>query len=134
MKAPSGRISKNWVKRVVADFHNLHQARYGYAALEAPVTIVNLRVITLGAMPSLNPLTIASQVDTPVKPKTKRQVFFKESNGFIECPIYERETLGLGVEILGPAIVEQPDSTTVIPAGVKVTVSLGGNLILEAIA
>jgi len=46
-------------------------------------------------------------------------------------PIYERGRLGVGAEILGPAIVEEPDSTTVVFPEQRLTVDEYGNLLIE---
>jgi len=52
-------------------------------------------------------------------------VFFEESDGFVDCPVFDRGDLGPGVRLAGPAIVEQMDSTTVVhPAQVLVVDSL----------
>ena len=48
--------------------------------------------------------------------------------GFVPTPIYARPRLPLGVELAGPAIVEQPDTTTVVPPGWTARVEESGNL------
>ena len=47
---------------------------------------------------------------------------FDEVERAVETPIYSHEGLPAGVTIEGPAIVEQLDSTTVIPPGVRAEV------------
>jgi N-methylhydantoinase A len=64
--------------------------------------------------------------------KTSRPVYFSESNGFIDCPIYDRYRLPVGGNVPGPAIVEEFDSTTVIHPGYNATVDLFGNLLVTA--
>ena len=49
----------------------------------------------------------------------------------IEATLYERDQLDIGATITGPAIVEQFDSTTVIPAGWTARVDRYHNLILQ---
>ena len=49
-------------------------------------------------------------------------VDFDEVEGAVETPIYSHDGLPAGVTIEGPAIVEQLDSTTVIPPGVRAEV------------
>jgi len=54
--------------------------------------------------------------------------------GFVPTPIYARPRLPLGVELPGPAIVEQPDTTTVVPPGWTARVEESGNLRLWRIS
>jgi N-methylhydantoinase A len=50
---------------------------------------------------------------------------------FVPTAIYERARLPLGARLAGPAIVEQADTTTVIPPGVAALVDPVGNLRLR---
>jgi N-methylhydantoinase A len=58
-----------------------------------------------------------------------RPVWF--DGGFVDTPIYRRETLPLDAKFTGPAIVEQLDCTTVIEPGNRVSLDALGNLIVE---
>ncbi len=127
---PESEITKNWIENLTLTFHRSHEQQYGFAALEASVTIVNLRVIAQGPMPVLQPSEISRQRGTP-QPRISREVYFEENNRFVKTPIYERSTLGLRAEITGPAIIEQPDSTTVLHPETKATIGKGGNIVLE---
>ena len=46
-----------------------------------------------------------------------RQVFFDGDEGAVETPVYSRDALGAGFTIVGPAVIEQLDSTTIVPPG-----------------
>jgi N-methylhydantoinase A/oxoprolinase/acetone carboxylase beta subunit len=48
-----------------------------------------------------------------------------------ETPIYDRDGLGLGERIAGPAIIEQADTTTLVEPGWVATVHEAGAMILE---
>jgi N-methylhydantoinase A len=58
-------------------------------------------------------------------------VFFAGA-GWKTCPCVERDQLGAGAVVAGPAIVEQLDATTVIPPGQRATVDRTGNLVVRA--
>ena len=58
---------------------------------------------------------------------TRREVWFRDT-GFIETPVYDRDRLHPGHGFSGPAIVEQTDSTTVVPPGATVDVDPTGSL------
>ena len=62
-----------------------------------------------------------------------RLVYFEESNGYAECPVYERDSLRPGDAFKGPAIVEQMDATTVIPPDFSARVDEFSNLLLTVI-
>jgi N-methylhydantoinase A len=84
-------------------------------------------------MPTLKPSQISQQRGKP-QPRTHRKVYFEEIDGFAQTPIYERSTLSFKAEIIGPAIVEQLDSTTVLHPDTKATIGKGGNMTLEMLS
>ncbi len=129
---PRSRISKNWLKELISLFHTQHKRQYGFATVSAPVTIVNLRVIAQASMPVLKPSTIPKQGKKSPIPESQRTVYYEEVGGFVDTPSYRRSALGEGAEIIGPAIVEQLDSTTVIHPNTRASVKTGGNIVLEA--
>lgn len=133
IQTPKIRISKKWINELATTFHKQHAQQYGFASQTAPVTIVNLRVIAQSPMPPLKPTFIAPQEKRDLEVRQVRKVYFEEMESFVETPVYERLTLGYGAELQGPAIIEQPDSTTVVHPSTKATVSTGGNVVLEAI-
>ena len=61
----------------------------------------------------------------------KRHVYFA-GTGWTACPCIDRETLGGDAVVRGPAIVEQLDTTTVVPPGQRATVDRVGNLVIRA--
>ncbi len=132
LDAPKGRINQNWLNRLLESFHTRHKRRYGYSTPYDEVTIVNLRITTIGSMPALLPPNISETGMRPV-PKEQRRVYFEELQEFVETPIFERSSLGLGSEIQGPAIIEQLDSTTIVHPNTKAVMRKDGNLLLEEI-
>ncbi len=73
-------------------------------------------------------LRIRDEGFQPKKPS--RKVWFRDA-GFVDADIYERASLGSGATFTGPAIVEQPDTTTVMPPDTTCTVDDYGNLIIS---
>jgi N-methylhydantoinase A len=57
-------------------------------------------------------------------------VYFDESDGFGDCPVYARVDLRPGDVLEGPAIIEQMDATTVVPPRFRATVDRHLNLYL----
>jgi N-methylhydantoinase A len=117
---------------ITKDFMAAMQAAYGYTLPPgyAPVEIVNLRVIALGQIPKPHLPEIEGKTTLAEAHKGRRNVWFRGS-GFVETAIYERSMLPCGLTFEGPAIVEQPDTTTVMPPGTFCTPDKYGNLIIK---
>jgi N-methylhydantoinase A len=106
---------------------------YGVIAEDEPIQLVTFRVEAAGVVrkasfvpgPALGPDASGARIGT-------REVWLPEAGGFVACPVYDREKLGNGHRIAGPAIVEQMDATTVILPGMTGRVEPYLNLILEA--
>ena len=64
-------------------------------------------------------------------PKEHRPVYFAEVRDYVDCPIYDRYALPAGATIVGPTIIEEFDSTTVVHPNYEVRVDEVGNLIIE---
>jgi N-methylhydantoinase A len=118
------------VAQALGQFHEAHERAYGFNAPGEPVELVNLRLTAVGKIskPQLRELPAGSE--DGVDEKGRRQVYFAESGGFVDCPIYDRYRLRSGAVIAGPAIVEEFDSTTVIHPGYVARVDRFGNLLL----
>ncbi len=110
-------------------FHAEHDRTYGFAAEEEPVECVSLRLATVGRI-AKPPLRSLAAGEAP-EPKERREVYFAEADGFVDCPIYDRYALPAEARIAGPAIVEEFDSTTVLHPGYGIRVDGQGNLIIE---
>ena len=97
--------------------HRLHESIYGLRFSEEPIEIVNVRVSVVG---KLKALQLGKSVAKSRKPgegvKERRDAyFFGPGAGFVNCPVYDYDRLGIGAVMEGPAIVEQENSTIVIP-------------------
>jgi len=110
-----------------------HERVYGYAAADEPVQLVALRLTALAELDPLvlPPLARAAGPDPAAARIGERPVYFEEARAFVPAPIYRRERLRAGHRLAGPAIVEQMDSTTVIPPGQEAVVDERANLLLH---
>ena len=100
------------LKALRREFHALHDRIYGYSA-GTPARIVNLRTV-LRAGGNSKPAYVTRASSNGVT-KTNRTVKF--SGMPIEAAIFSRDNLPTEGDIIGPAIVEQADTTTLIPPG-----------------
>ncbi|MDP6884460.1 MAG: hydantoinase/oxoprolinase family protein, partial [Rhodospirillales bacterium] len=115
---------------LLAAFRQEHERVYGYAP-DASVQLVTFRVTALTRVAP--PPVVGGQAtaeDPDAAQPGARQVYFQERQGFVECPVYDRNRVPCGVEIEGPAIFEQMDTTTVVLPGQAASHDDKGNLIL----
>jgi N-methylhydantoinase A len=100
----------------VTRFHAEHERAYNYRRDGSPVEIYRLGLRAVGVTPKPE-LKRHELNGAGAAPAGSRAVHFDSSRGAIETPIYVRSNLGAGAMIDGPAIVDQLDSTTLIPPG-----------------
>jgi N-methylhydantoinase A/oxoprolinase/acetone carboxylase beta subunit len=127
---PSGRLDAAALERVRASFHEIYAARYGYANTAEPVEVVTWKLSAVGGSPRVA-LAKASATSGDLRRKATRRAYFPEARGYVDTPVYDRYTLAAGTSLTGPAIVEERESTTVLPPGVTATVDEYANLIVE---
>jgi N-methylhydantoinase A len=113
----------------VERFHARHEQRYGFAAPGEPVKVVTVRLAAVAPTPEIVLAKVPPAGE--VRPRTTRPVYFDELESTVDCPVYERDDLGDGAELSGPAIISQLDSTTVVLPGQLVRVDSFGNLLIE---
>lgn len=104
---------------LVAGFHNQHEREYNFRREDAPVSIFRVGVKATGVVPKaeLPSYKVIRNAPTPIG---QRDVWFKAER--CTTDVYDRAGLTAGSEFSGPAIVEQIDSTVVVPPNTKATV------------
>lgn len=114
-------------------FEKRYSEVYSFAVIDAPIEIINWKVIASGPKPDFKMgYTIDSEKNTQLDLAIKgtREVYF-EKGGFQETPIYDRYLLTEGMKILGPALVEERESTCLITVGSKAFIDPVLNIIAE---
>ena len=109
------------VPDAVNAFHADHDREYAFRRDDTPVELFRLNLAAIGTVPKAELMRHATN-GAGAKAEGSRMVDFDEVEGAVETPIYSHDGLPAGVTIEGPAIVEQLDSTTVIPPGVRAEV------------
>jgi len=110
------------------DFLAAHDRVYGYAAA-APARFVNLRAVhrvTLRAPAQGTPVPATGAG----RAKRHRSVLIDATAGLETAAVYERAALAAESRIAGPAIIEQADTTTLIPSGWCCRVAEAGHLLI----
>jgi N-methylhydantoinase A len=116
-----------------ARFDALHDQRYGHAAPDQSIEVVNLRlVVTVPRMQD----TIARWLSEPWRPEgvaaeQSRPVVFADAKRPVTARVLWRPHLAAGSEIVGPALIEEANSTTLIGPGDRARIDAMGNIVVS---
>src|SRR3989454_10508123 len=121
-------VAAERVPEIVRAFHAVHDRVYGYARTQQPTEFVNFRAVHDYPLPRpvVRPAAPAGGAADDARVGERRAYFAPD--GFVAAALYDRARLAVGARVLGPAIVEQADTTTVIPPGHAALVDRSGNL------
>lgn len=109
-------------------FHRQHAERFGYAMPHRAVEVVTARLVAVAARRP-PPAERSPSAAVPLPP-SHREVWFR-ATGFLRTPVLQRATLDPGAEVAGPAVIEQMDTTTIVPPGWTARGDAQGNLLLD---
>src|SRR5262245_14141066 len=110
-------------------FDAQHKAMFGHNAPEEPVEIVSYRVRGVGLVPPVE-MPKFKPTGATLKDALREKRRVRMDGQDIECPVYQREKLDVGLTLTGPAILDQFDCTTVIYGGQTARVDDYKNLIV----
>ncbi len=126
---PSGALDAAALARLRAAFDDVYAARYGYANPREPVEVVTWKLSAVSGSPRVA-LAKAGARGGEAR-KGTRPAWFPETGGFTPTPVWDRYALAPGMRLEGPAIVEERESTSVLPPGTAATVDAYANLVVE---
>jgi len=118
-------VKSDWEARFVAAYNEL----YGKVDDDNPVELASVRVHVSQPAPQLNIARPSATADAA--PKASREIYVSTQAGMELASVYERTQLQIGQEIVGPAIVEERESTTVIGTGDRLSVNEFGCLVVD---
>jgi N-methylhydantoinase A len=126
---------ENALLEAVVRFHREHAREFSYSREDAPIEIYQLGLRAIGQTPKpklakREPVT----AELPV-PKSVREVWFDAAgvgNAIaVATPVYERAELVPGMGARGPAIIDQLDSTTVVPPHTSWKIDENWNILIH---
>jgi len=120
---PIGKISD-----LIESFHAEHKREYNFRRDDAPVSFFRLNLKAIGVVPKAE-FAVRTPTGVAPEPHSRRRVWF-EGEG-VDTPVYDREALPCGFKFYGPAIIEQFDSTTVLPPGASAEVDKYLNIVIR---
>jgi N-methylhydantoinase A len=124
-----GPISVGDIAAIKDEFRTHHEDVYGYTLADSAIEIQSVRLSAVGASepPTFRKIERGG-ADAEQAIKSRRPVWFGEQQG--ETDIFEGAKLRAGNEIPGPAIIEEPTTTTLIAPGWRLRVDDLGSYLL----
>lgn len=113
-----------------AMFLAAHEQAYGFSNPHDPVDVVALRVTATGRLPSPGVPPLPAGATSAPAPRTRRAVWF-DGDAPADAPVYDRATLAPGARIVGPAVIDQFDATTLVFPGDTATVDAALNILID---
>jgi N-methylhydantoinase A len=128
---PRQALDQETMDAAAATFHDLYEREFRYALREFPIESRSLRIAAIGrtAKPAFRERSSSGDIADALAGEA--DAYFGAANGLVRTRYYARDKLHPGAVILGPAIVEQFDSTTVVPPGARLEVEPYGNFIIS---
>ena len=128
---PGGQVNQQTINAVIKSFDEEHDRSFGYSSPDTGYQLVNVRVIARGLPETPR---MPERLELPVSANSagsaNRDVYFGPNRGWASVPIVDRPSLA-GRTTEGPLIVEEYDSTTVVPPGWNATADQWSNIILS---
>jgi N-methylhydantoinase A len=124
------QVAMRWdVGSIEARFHARHEELHGYATPGVAVELVDVRVSAVGEvtgppLPALAPSRVVPE------PSGARHAFDPEEGRLCATPVYSGEGLTYGQRLSGPALIDLPSTTIVVPHSYRVLVDQLGTFTL----
>ena len=128
---PSGLIDEKYTDSIINAFNSAYFKKHKFLDKDALIEVVDWSLVaTIQGKRTKNSIYNSLLSGQP-REKTVRQVWFPEMGGFVQTTIIDRRSLSVHDTVTGPAVIEDPDSTTVILPGDKATIHEQGHLVIE---
>jgi N-methylhydantoinase A len=131
VRLPDGVLAERHTTEITAGFEETYRELYGRKGPDVPLEIINWRMVASGPRPEMS-FKLSSETSARSNPrKGSRRAYFPECGGFVETTVYDRYGFKPGMELGGPAIVEERESTLIVGARGRAHVDESLNVILE---
>jgi N-methylhydantoinase A len=134
VSVPAEGAGVGWLAATASAFHALHERLYGFSVPDEPIEVVNVRLRAVGRLhrDRTEAVKLAGLPPRPEPMGTRKVGFGATKADRLDVPVYARAALLPGTHFSGPAIVEQTDSTLLIPPGKSVRADAHANLLMQA--
>jgi N-methylhydantoinase A len=110
-------------------FDALYEHRYAHHSPEEPVEMVNIRLGVIGKRPKLKFPRLGKSSTVAVSHRS--DVYFTDTKKPVRCPVYQRTALKARARIVGPALIQEHGTTTVLFRKDECKVAPSGELIIK---
>jgi N-methylhydantoinase A len=131
VRVPAGNLSDASVAEIQREFERTYLALFKRAAPGVAPEALNWRLHAAGRTPSIGQLRPTDGGDAESALKGNRLIYLPERRDFVDVPVYDRYRLGPGATFLGPAIVEERESTVVLGPDCTATIDSWSNLVID---
>ena len=128
---PSGIIDEKYTDAIINAFNSAYSKKHKFLDKDAIVEVVDWSLVATIQEKRTKTSIYNSLLSGKPREKTVRQVWFPEVDGFVETAIIDRRSISAQDIVTGPAVIEDPDSTTLILPGDKVRIHEQGHLVIE---
>ncbi len=119
----------NWPESLVDAFTGTYRTLYRRTGPDVAIEVLNWRVVSSGPVPEVT-LKLAGAVAEGDARKGSRPAYFPAEGGFVDTAVFDRYRLKPGDRVAGPAIVEERESTVVVPPGAHCVVGEDASLVV----
>ncbi len=119
------------VRQFTQRFEAAYARRFGRTLEMAAIETITWRVRASGRNLPLNLKTRAPSGNHAEATRGSRRAYFGPEHGFVECPVYDRYALGAGANGVGPALIEERETTVVVGPGGNWKIDATHNLLVD---
>jgi N-methylhydantoinase A len=116
-------------KAIRRAFDVLYEHRYAHHSPDEPVEMVNIRLGVVGKRAKLRFSALGK--GRAAAASHQREVYFTGANKAVRCPVYQRDALKAAMRIVGPALIQEHGTTTVLFKNDGCKVAPSGELIIK---
>jgi len=117
------QIASGDLVRLKVAFDEQHELTYGYSVESEPVEVVNIGLAAIGRISKPSLRSVPRGTPNPIAAvKGEREVYFREFGAYVTASVLDRYRLEVRNRVVGPAVVEERDSTLIVHPGFEAEV------------
>ncbi len=129
---PNGPLGNGSIETLRGNFNDTYRKLFERHLDDVPIEALTWRTVVTGPQPVIGLHFLMPRPSGDLEGiKSRRQVYFPDAGGFVDCPVYDRYSLREGKTFEGPAIVEERESTTVLGPGARARLDSYLNLLVD---
>jgi N-methylhydantoinase A len=125
-----GQITESQLATLVRSFHDMHERIYAIKDEKDLVEFTTWKVTAIGSnqlRTRLSALSRSSHPQGPIVPREYRDVYVHEAGGPVRVPVYDGDLIGVGDQIAGPCVIEEPTTTILLLPNMAARVNNSGD-------